>query len=278
MKNQKATSRLRAGRLPAQTRAFTLIELLVVIIIIAILAALLLPVLAKGKREAQKVSCVSNFKQLQLCWQLYADDYRGGLPTNDVTDTANAWVTGNMKTAAGAVSLTDITSGKLYYYNKSPKIYRCPAATGMNPLPQCGLDASMLVRTVSMTPRMGNYTDHDKLTDDAAGNSQVILKLSDIQVPGPGQATVLVDESVATVDDSFFAIDSEYSASSPDPLGFQNSPTIRHNGTGVFSYADGHAAPMSFPHEQSEPFPTANLTPSQSQDWLVLYMTIYPPP
>ena len=57
-------------------RAFTLIELLVVVAIIAILAALLLPVLAKSKQHSMTSNCLSNQKQLALCWMEYANDNR----------------------------------------------------------------------------------------------------------------------------------------------------------------------------------------------------------
>jgi prepilin-type N-terminal cleavage/methylation domain-containing protein len=59
----------------ASRSAFTLIELLVVIAIIAILAALLLPALAAAKRRAVLTQCQSNFHQVYVACNLYANDY-----------------------------------------------------------------------------------------------------------------------------------------------------------------------------------------------------------
>ena len=55
-------------------KAFTLIELLVVIAIIAILAAILFPVFAQAKLAAKKTLCVSNAKQMNLAFIMYAGD------------------------------------------------------------------------------------------------------------------------------------------------------------------------------------------------------------
>lgn len=62
------------------SRYFTLIELLVVIAIIGILAAILLPALQMAKREAYRIDCAGNLKQMALATNVYFSDFDEEVP------------------------------------------------------------------------------------------------------------------------------------------------------------------------------------------------------
>ena len=62
-------------------KAFTLVEILVTIAIIGILAALMLPMMARARRYAQRAPCISNLRQLAQAALMYkADHDNGALP------------------------------------------------------------------------------------------------------------------------------------------------------------------------------------------------------
>ncbi len=60
-----------------RARGFTLIELLVVIAIIALLMGILMPALARVKKQARSVTCQALLKQWGTIWSMYCDDNDG---------------------------------------------------------------------------------------------------------------------------------------------------------------------------------------------------------
>jgi len=194
---------------------------------------MLLPALAKAKAKAGAISCLNNLKQLTLCWVMYAHDHDDKLVPNNLNNP-NSWISGNVSSMPGATNINDIKVGKLFPYNSSLEIYRCPSdKLGV----KVGGRNLIRVRSFSINGRMNG----DTVGQFVNPTLPFFKKLSDIRRPDPVNANVFVDEStegpVCSIDDGFFAVRADVKNA-----GFwQNTPASRHGKMGQVSFADGHA-------------------------------------
>jgi prepilin-type N-terminal cleavage/methylation domain-containing protein/prepilin-type processing-associated H-X9-DG protein len=120
-----------------QHKGFTLVELLVVVSIIAILLAVLVPALNGARRQAKKVVCSSNLKQLSAAFEMYLQENRRNVfmqayyGTNDTGEPGTFWYYGFEP--GYAASLPEGKRplfrkySKLYPYIKYDSVEICPA-------------------------------------------------------------------------------------------------------------------------------------------------------
>lgn len=105
--------------------AFTLVELLVVIAILALLAALLIPVVSIGRNVAQRTSCATNMRQLQIAHTLYTSQHDGIMPGSTTGSRPTDWTSFPTDTSYAA-RLEGLTRGSLWSYVQEERVYRCP--------------------------------------------------------------------------------------------------------------------------------------------------------
>jgi len=205
-----ACKRMRGGR------GFTLIELLVVIAIIAILLAVLVPGLKRVKEQGRRIVCLSNLRQMMICWEMYAEEnddriVNGNTSTGGFNKDGTCWVYWPGRGATEQVRIQGIEDGLLFPYCSGIDIYRCP--TGMR---------DELV-TYAIMDRMNGY-------DSIPGAREILKKKSEIT--SPGRRAVFVDEGRLSPSSWTIFYDREQ---------WWDQITARHGNGTDFSFADGHS-------------------------------------
>jgi prepilin-type N-terminal cleavage/methylation domain-containing protein len=107
-------------KLPGNTKVggFTLIELLVVVAVIAVLAAMLLPALSRSG-PSNTARCMSNLKQIDLGYIMWANDHAGQFPAQvGTTDKGSMEFVSTGYASLHFRSLSD--------YLKFPNVFVCP--------------------------------------------------------------------------------------------------------------------------------------------------------
>ena len=221
-------------RCRALKHAFTLIELLVVIAIIAILASLLLPALAKAKAKAKSVACLSNLKQLQLCWNFYVNDYNDWMPPQTVVIAGSrlqslepSWAVGD---ATADTNTTNLERGLFFTYNHSVGIYRCPADTSK-------------VRGYPYMPRTRSYQSSALLNYSFNGGNPPYypaswMKRKFIQLRHPSSVMTFIDSNPLSNDCASFGLQLRQGTTGRDNWDWL--PGEHHDRGGNLAFADGH--------------------------------------
>jgi len=218
-------------------KAFTLIELLVGIAIIAILASLLLPALARSKEEAQGSQCISNLKQLTVgAIGMYTSDNRNYMvPNGDEAyqpSLANLtvdpqWCPGREDEAIESSNVF-IKAGLIFPYAKNLAVYVCPAD-------HTTVYQSHLPKTRSMS--MNGWMSPAPPSQSDMGstrNCHMYFKETDLNLGGPANLWLLMDENPYSINDGFMLIN-------PNDGGWVDWPAVYHNNANGISFCDGHA-------------------------------------
>ncbi len=117
----------RPGSSGRSRQATTLVEVLVIVAVIVLLAGFLMPGLARAKRKSERITCVSNLKNLGMAHRIFATGHGGQFP-----QVRSNRFGGSMEWVAEPGELWRhfaLLSNEI----SVPKILRCPTDRGRPP-------------------------------------------------------------------------------------------------------------------------------------------------
>jgi prepilin-type processing-associated H-X9-DG protein len=239
-------------------QGFTVVELLAIIAVLGVLGSVMVGSMAGTRGGVAAVQCRNNLRQLVAGWRMYADDNEGMLVYNldgsqaGLSGGSRAWVAGwldfgnspqNTNTAMLVDHLRYPYGAFLGPYVKDPALFKCPADRTEVPIAGKRLPR---VRSVSLNNYLG--------INSRAWNSQpnsIFISLS--QIKSPKDQFVILDERADSINDGLFFSDASTLWQLID------YPGAYHNGSGSFSFADGHVET----HRWNDPRTNPILQPGQ---------------
>ena len=197
---------------------------------------MLLPALSAAKVKAQQTKCVSNLRQMQIGWQMYAGDFSDSCVPNAPLGAAAASTWCPATIGENWASSPENIDRSIYlnsilapYMGGQIDVYKCPGDI----LPS---QNGPRLRSYSMNGQMGSpksLTDRDNLGYRAFKKSTHMS----VGTLSPGDAFIWCEESMSTLNDAYLQIDAAgTSGFFPDVPGAYHAASVCG-----FSFADGHA-------------------------------------